>query len=560
MTQLTAIPTLQRAVQLIGPNKLVFSEDKKVHLPGPNQILCKVEAVGLCFSDLKLLKQFSDHPRKKKILSGIDLNVLCEIPSYAPDAKPTVPGHEACVKVVHVGRGVTKFKGGQRYLVETDYRWLTSENSNGSFGYNFEGALQEYVLMDERVITSPEGQSMLISVPEDLSASAIAMIEPWACVEHCYAMKERQKLKTNGKTLIVCDIEINGEKLNHFFERYDTPSDCKWIGKCPSCVRIKSEIVNDIESLPDAAFDDVIYFGADSSTVERLFGKLAIGGLFNIVQCGEKFGGNISAAVGRLHYSRIRIIGTQGCDPAESMKIIPRTPDIRSGDKINIVGAGGPMGMMHIIRNICQRFDRISIFAGDIDDKRLENLRKIAEPLAKNKNVEVIFYNPNVYKPNVTFDYTILSASVPSLVSDAIESSSDGAIINVFAGITPSANIEIDLNKYISKKLYAVGSSGSTADDMKTVLFKVQSGLLDTNVSLAAVCGLEFAADAIYMVENRSIPGKIVVYPACRGLALLRLQDLEVKHPEIAGCLCGGLWTKSAEDKLLRTYTKSSSI
>ena len=85
-----------------------------------------------------------------------------------PGEKPTVPGHEAVVRIVKVGEGVDHFKVGERYVVETDYRWLPTEKSNAAFGYNFEGGLQEYVLFDERVITSPDGESMLIPAPEDL--------------------------------------------------------------------------------------------------------------------------------------------------------------------------------------------------------------------------------------------------------------------------------------------------------------------------------------------------------------------------------------------------------
>ena len=82
------IPKKQRAVQLTGPNQLKYNTEKDVFLPNDYQILCKIEAVGLCFSDLKLLKQFSTHPRKTAILSGIEKSVLKEIPSYVPDDKP----------------------------------------------------------------------------------------------------------------------------------------------------------------------------------------------------------------------------------------------------------------------------------------------------------------------------------------------------------------------------------------------------------------------------------------------------------------------------------------
>lgn len=81
---MTDLPERQYAVQLVGPDQLVLNRSKKVFRPGRHQILCRVEAVGLCFSDLKLLKQFSSHVRKSEIVSGIDLQVLGEIPSYVP--------------------------------------------------------------------------------------------------------------------------------------------------------------------------------------------------------------------------------------------------------------------------------------------------------------------------------------------------------------------------------------------------------------------------------------------------------------------------------------------
>ncbi|MHC4596533.1 MAG: hypothetical protein ACYS19_16525 [Planctomycetota bacterium] len=90
------LPETQDAVQLVGPDELVLNKSKEVFRPGRHQILCRVEAVGLCFSDLKLLKQFSSHVRKSKIVSGIDSEVLKEIPSYVPGEAATVPGPFPC--------------------------------------------------------------------------------------------------------------------------------------------------------------------------------------------------------------------------------------------------------------------------------------------------------------------------------------------------------------------------------------------------------------------------------------------------------------------------------
>ena len=552
------LPETQYAVQLVGPDELVLNKSKEVFRPGPHQILCRVEVVGLCFSDLKLLKQFSSHVRKSGIVAGIDPGVLKEIPSYVPGEAATVPGHETVVKIEAVGPSVENFKPGERYLVQTDYRWLRTASSNGAFGYNFEGALQEYVLMDERVILSPGGESMLIPVSEELSASAIALVEPWACVEDAYVSGERTSIKTDGRMLVVADTEVAEDSFEDLFGRYGKPAQITWISKSqPVELDVPVKIVADVSELADVGYDDVIYFGSDVNTVEGLFAKVAGRGLLNIVLCGGKFGSDVVTAVGRIHYGGIRIVGTTGSDPADSMEVIPETDEIREGDKINVIGAGGPMGAMHVIRNICQGVKGVSVFAGDLDDNRLKILTRIAEPLAEKNGVDYRQYNPTKDEITEAFDYTVLMAPVPGLVAASVRSAANRGLINIFAGIAATVSGEIDLDTYIEKQLYFIGTSGSTLDDMKRMLEKAESGRLDTNVSVAAISGLEGATEGIRAVENRSIAGKIVVYPVCRDLGLVTLEELNEKMPEVAGCLSNGLWTKEAELKLLEMYQNS---
>jgi hypothetical protein len=147
-------------------------------------------------------------------------------------------------------------------------------------------------------------------------------------------------------------------------------------------------------------------------------------------------------------------------------------------------------------------------------------------------------------------------APIPQLVASSVQSAGKRGIINIFAGIPATVTAKINLDLYIEKQLYFIGTSGSTLDDMKRMLGKVQSGRLDTNVSVAAVSGLDGAADGIRAVENRSIAGKIMVYPACHGLGLLMLEELAEQMPEVARNLQDGLWTKQAEQKLLKRYGK----
>jgi L-sorbose 1-phosphate reductase len=534
-----SIPQKQRAVQLVGPDQLKLNEAKPVFTPGPHQVLGRVEVVGLCFSDLKLLKQFAGHARKSPVASGIEPQALADMPNYVPDDKPTVPGHETVVRIVQVGPGVTRHKVGGRYLVQTDYRWLPTASSASAFGYNFEGALQEYVLMDERVVTAPNGESMLIPVPEDFSASALALCEPWACVEDAYVDQQRQKLKLEGKMLVVGENKVAPEQLSHLFRRYGKPSDITW------------KTAAQTGDLKDASFDDVIYFGANADTVARLFPKVGVRGLFNIVQCGGKFGRPVVSQIGRVHYGAIRVIGTTGSDPAEAMDYIPATAEIRSGDKINIIGAAGPMGTMHVIRDICQGVPNVTVFAGDLSDERLVMLRKLASPLSQKNNVQLRTYNPSKEKPAQQFDYIVLMAPVPALVVQSVASAAKRGIINIFAGIPANVTAELDLDTYIGKQLYFIGTSGSTLDDMKLVLAKVLARQLDTNLSVAAVSGLDGAIDGIRAVEKNLVPGKILVYPSCHGLKVTPLTELGDKLPLQDGC-----WTKQAEEALVKQSPK----
>jgi len=92
--------------------------------------------------------------------------------------------------------------------------------------------------------------------------------------------------------------------------------------------------------------------------------------------------------------------------------------------------------------------------------------------------------------------------------------------------------------------------------DMKAVLQKVLSGQLDTNSSVGAVSGLAGAIEGMRAVENRTIAGKILVYPALEAMPLITLPQLEQVYPSVARKLDNGIWTKSAEEELFRVGRK----
>ena len=555
----TALPKTQYAVQLVGPGELKLNPAKPVVAPGPHQVLGQIESVCLCFSDLKLLKQFSQHPRKSEVLSGLAPEVLKEITSYVPGEKPTVPGHETVIRIVAVGDQVKQHQVGERCLVQTDYRPFLTAGSNAAFGYNFEGALQEYVVMDERVIVDPaSGERFLIPAPEGLSASAVALVEPWACVENSYVTPERQTVKAGGKLAVVVDGDHRMAGIAESMSPKGLPAEIFAVcaDQCDKTLakqfKIPVKRLNTVAEMPNESFDDIIYFGKDKKIIELLNDKLAASGLINIVTGGGRIGAPVSVGVGRVHYGMTRWIGTTSASAADSYKVIPPTGEIRANDTICVTGAGGPMGQMHVIRDLCAGLPGVVMTAVDFDDARLANLMAKARPMAVANRATLGAVNPKNETLKGPFTYQVVMAPIGALVVDAIKNSAAGSLINIFAGIPANVKHELDLDTYIKNRCYMFGTSGSTIRDMKIVLGKVVAGQLDTNSSVDAVSGMAGALEGLAAVENRTLAGKIVIYPALHELGLVPLNTLAKEFPSVAAKLDHGNWSQAAEQELLK--------
>ena len=552
------IPAVQHAIQIVDAGLTVHNREKAVSLPGPHQILVRMEAVGICFSDTKLLHAFTSHPRKSEVLSGLDPEVLAEIPSYAPGKLPTVPGHEPVGRIVAVGDQVRRHRVGERCLIQTDYRHLPTAAANAAFGYNFEGGLQEYVLLDERMIIEPgTGERFLIAVGEGPSASAVALVEPWACVEASYVYPERRGPLQDGRMLVVADA---GRALDGLAELLNQarPAQLTVHFADPSqhlaleATGFAATRVADLGEIDRAGFDDVLYYGADAATIELLQDCMAFRGLMNVITGGVAIGRPVALDVGRVHYDLTRWTGTTGTSAAEGYATIPADGELRAGDRMAVIGAAGPMGLMHVVRAASAGLRDLSIAAIDIDDARLARLAKASEPVARSRGVDLEVINSRTTEVGPGFSYVALMVPATPLVGQAVALAGAGCRINIFAGFANHTRADVDLDGYIARHCYFLGTSGSGIPDMKAVLRKLESGDLDTNISLDAVSGFEGVADALAAVEGRTATGKIMVYPTLPDLGLVRLSEMAVRFPSVAAELHDGGWTKAAERELLR--------
>ena len=130
-------------------------EERPVPQPGPGQILIRLEACGLCHTDIHAMR--GDWPVKPNL--------------------PLVPGHEGVGIVEALGEGVTTRQVGQRvampwlghacgecrYCVDGRENLCESQYNNG---YAVDGAYAEYMLADARyAVVVPDGVTPLDAAP-----------------------------------------------------------------------------------------------------------------------------------------------------------------------------------------------------------------------------------------------------------------------------------------------------------------------------------------------------------------------------------------------------------
>jgi len=158
----------------------------EVEMPkfGPDELLVRHDAVGLCFSDIKIIRLGEEHPR---IYRNMKEN-------------PVVQGHEVSMTVVGVGQNLRdQYHVGHRFIIQAD---IYVDGVNLAYGYEIQGGLSQYNVIDRRVLAGDDG-NYLIPVRPTTGYAESALTEPWACVIAAYELKYRTGLKADGTAWII---------------------------------------------------------------------------------------------------------------------------------------------------------------------------------------------------------------------------------------------------------------------------------------------------------------------------------------------------------------------
>lgn len=170
-----AIPKTMKALVCYGKGEYKYEEAYPTPECGPDDIIIRTEACGVCVGDLKCY-----HGAERMWGGGM---------FEAWVRPPFIPGHEFLGRVAEVGENVTEYKIGDRITADqiapcgkcrfcrTGRYWMCEPHQMYGYQKDNNGGMAEYVRYKKT--------AQITRVPDDMPLDKAALIEPYGCSKHC---------------------------------------------------------------------------------------------------------------------------------------------------------------------------------------------------------------------------------------------------------------------------------------------------------------------------------------------------------------------------------------
>ncbi|MEM7333660.1 MAG: alcohol dehydrogenase catalytic domain-containing protein [Chloroflexota bacterium] len=549
-----------KGVENIGRN----GRFEEVPLPKPNddQMLVRVDSVGMCFSDVKLIRLGGEHPK----LYNRDLAI-----------EPTRLGHETAVTIIEVGQNLAEqYQVGQRLAIQPD---AYQNGLSTAYGYTVPGGLIQYHLIGNELLETDAGACVL-PLEGNLGYAETALLEPWGCVLAAYTQRRRLEPKQDGILWIVGQADDSRVyKMSRFLDRAKTiiltdvnDSIQQLVAKTGADLVVRNGVSTEEyatlnQELADGkGFDDIIMLNPQNAAqIHTLSKQIARRGTLNLVGT-QPLDGLVDADVGRLHYDYIAFVGTTSDDMAESYGEARNRCDLHPNGVAVIVGAGGPMGQMHVQRAIELPQGPRLIIATELNQKRLDTLQTRFAPLAAENDCHLITFNPTntdisleelvmEQTNNQGADDVVICVPVASLMDEGNRLMNSDGMLVLFAGVPNGTMSPLNLSDVYLHNAQLTGTSGLTIDDQSAVMHRAMEGTLSPGRAVAAIGGMNAAQEGIVAMMESKYPGKIVIFPQIAEFPLVGLDELNEQFPQIGQHLGpNDLWTDAAEEALFNEF------
>ncbi len=354
------VPDKMRALVLDGTGfEHLHMRQVPTPRPGPRQMLARVDAAGICTSNIKLIEQGPRH----NLLYGWDITRY-----------PLILGDEGSVTLVEVGEELRgRYHPGERYVIQPavdhppiNHRQRYRNEARGiekiAVSYTLAGHLAEYILIVEEILAG----DCLIPLPDaSLPYAHAALGEPLSCVisgqdHHLHLTQESvlsprgvvKGLKPGGVTLVVgsgvmgrmhVDLALSYRPraiiaTDLIDERLDLVQQL--FGPRSEQLGVTLHAVNpsklDVQALIDQVTDhrgadDVIVAVGSGRAIEIAQNYAARGAVLNVFGGLKKGEDIIGLDTGIVHYKEVNVTGSSGGSPWD----VARTLELMAGGEID---------------------------------------------------------------------------------------------------------------------------------------------------------------------------------------------------------------------------------
>ena len=552
---MSCIPDKMSAWPLFGAGMDKFGKNDQicevpVPQPSDDELLVKIDAIGLCFSDVKLIRAGEEHPR---------------VISENLETDPVIPGHEAVMTVVKVGKNVSdKFKCGQRFIIQAD---IYVNGEGFAYGYAIDGGMAQYSVIDQRVLNGDEG-CYLLPLKDDTPDAVAALMEPWTCVQASYMIENRFEPKKGGKVLIVAEkgsgrIYSAGTAL-----KTAAPAEVSALNLSDAAVKALADELNTkinvLSALPTDTFDDIFLCDCGRELAESAGKSGNRAALISLI--GEYPDENWSFDVGSIHYEGWFYQGAEGTCLSDAYGRNVRS-SWKKGGSCWLPGGAGAMGQMHTQMAVEAADGPSRILVSDMDDARIENVRGLLADTIAKRGIEFKTVNPGKisqdefeailkdFAPEGFDDVIMLVPVVPVLNASAKTLGEDG-LMNIFAGIPAGKEGEMNVKAIANGGVRYIGSSGSKTAHLRYTLELAESGALQPVTALAAIGGMKSLKKGLQAVIDAKFPGKTVIFPNCPDMPLTPIDKVSDLADGIDATLDkNGFYTLDTEKELFKKYS-----
>lgn len=522
---------------------------------GDDELLVKIDSIGLCFSDVKLIRAGKDHPRV-----------------VSPDlaTQPVIPGHEAVMTVLRIGKKISdKFKVGERFIIQAD---IYVKGKGFAYGYAIDGGMAEYSRIDQRVLNGDEG-CYLLPLADSIPAGIAALIEPWTCVIASY-MIENRKAPLKGGSILIASEEGNKNTYEPGKLLADArPAKISVLNIDQKSIdSIKREIpsakIEILKSIPEKeTFDDIFLCQLRRENAEKI-AKLAN------KHAVVSFIGNYpdepwSFDVGGIHYNGWLYQGSKTNVLSDAYGRNIRSK-LKKGGSCWLVGGAGAMGQMHSQLAVESPEGPSRILMTDMDDTRIKHVCELLGEKIRERKIEFKTLNPKSFPTPAAFeaevakfaekdggfdDIVMLVPVIPVVNSSAPFLRKDG-LMNIFAGIPAGKEGLLNVKKITETGARYIGSSGSLTSHLRHTLNLVEEKKLNPATALAAIGGMQDLKKGIEAVADAKFPGKTVIFPHC-DFPITPIEKLSELSPALPKTLSKeGSYTMETENLLFKLFGK----